>query len=183
MASLNFFKTKGIFSVHVPILCNIHENLQDEIDVKTDFVGLQYYTRPVVAFSGSSFIYEPMTNTQMQMREDPEGIYEAIIRTHQAYGAPVIITENGISTHDVNQRSRYMLRALYSVEQARQIIGKENLLGYYCWSLPHVFEWDYGMRPEAFGLFELHDNGQLSEEPKPGTGSFIKIIQQWRASF
>ncbi len=102
--------------------------------------------------------------TQMPFCEDPEGLYEAIIETHKAYKAPVIVTENGISTHDDKQRERYLIRALYATERAAKVISEENLLGYYLWSFADNFEWDMGMKPQAFGAFTI--DGVLKEGAK-----------------
>lgn len=164
-ASLRFFK-EGVFELKIPFLCNIEER---DFEPKADFVGLQYYTRPVIGLTGSTSFYEPMT--QMPFREDPEGLYEAIINTHRAYKAPVIITENGISTHDSKQRSRYMERALYAAGEAAKVIGLDNLLGYYDWSFCNNSEWDMGMHPQAFGAYGF-PLGSLSESPKEGMEPF-----------
>ncbi len=167
-ASLRFFR-EGVFQLKVPFLCNIEEQ---GFEPKTDFVGLQYYARPVIGLTGSTSYHEPMT--QMPFREDPEGIYEAIINTHRAYRAPVIITENGISTHDSKQRSRYMERVLYAAGEAAKLIGLGNLLGYYAWSFCNNFEWNMGMRPQAFGAYGS-PLGQLPSKPKEGMEPYTEI--------
>ncbi len=176
-AALKFFK-EGIFELKVPFLCNIVE----KVDMpKTDFVGLQYYARPVLGFTGSTSYHEPMTC--MPWREDPEGIYEAIIQTHDAFRAPVIITENGISTHSDEQRSRYMIRALYATQKAQEVIGKDNLKGYYLWSFSDNLEWSLGVDPQRFGAFALEKTEEgrvLSLNPKPGMDTFIKVVNAWR---
>ena len=89
------------------------------------------------------------------------------------------MTENGISTHDDAQRSRYMLRALYAARKAQEKIGEKNLLGYYMWSICDNFEWDMGKKPQAFGAYSLN-NGVLNPKPKKGMDSFIKATQAWK---
>lgn len=166
--AMHFFKN-GFFELKIPFLCRIQEKCARP---KTDFIGLQYYVRPRIELTGSTSYHEPMT--QMPFREDPAGLYQAILHTYDAFRAPVLITENGISTHDDTQRSRYNARALYATQKAQDVIGKENLLGYHLWSFCDNFEWDMGMKPQAFGAFALH-NGQLAAVPKEGMDTFIRV--------
>ena len=172
--ALRFFKT-GLFELKIPFLCNIHEQM--EAKPQTDCVGLQYYARPVIGFTGSIGYHEPQT--LMPMREDPAGLYRAVIETHKAFQKPIIVTENGISTNSDEQRSRYLERALYALQRAQDIVGKENVLGYFVWSLCDNFEWDRGMKPQAFGLYSVQD-GKLSQQPKMGADPFIQLAKTWQ---
>ena len=179
-SALNFFKT-GNFELKVPFFCNITEVCSLP---KTDFVGLQYYYMPLLGLTGSTSYHEPMT--QLPFREDPEGLYEAIIQTYDAFKAPIIITENGISTHSDEQRSRYMIRALYAAQRAQTKIGMENLQGYFVWSFCDNFEWHMGLDPQKFGAYALEKiDGKrtLAQDPKPGMDSFIKVTHAWRKLF
>ncbi|MGH2639936.1 MAG: family 1 glycosylhydrolase, partial [Rhabdochlamydiaceae bacterium] len=83
--SLHYFKT-GEFNLKMPF-CHIAS--KDPIP-KTDFVGLQYYVRPVIGLTGSTGYHEPMT--LMPFREDPEGLYEAITETYSHVNKPIVIT-------------------------------------------------------------------------------------------
>ncbi|MBS0629178.1 MAG: glycoside hydrolase family 1 protein [Verrucomicrobia bacterium] len=148
-ASFTYFST-GKFEFKIPFVRISDEKMPTP---KTDFVGLQYYVRPRLGLLGSTSDYGQMT--QMPFCEDPEGLYEAIIETHKAYKVPVIVTENGISTHDNDQRARYLSRALYAAQRAQEVIGESNLLGYFQWSLSDNFEWDMGMKPQAFGAYTV----------------------------
>lgn len=177
--ALNFFKT-GTFEFKMPFLCNI---VEEGLNPKTDFVGLQYYFRPLIGLLGSTSYYEPMT--EMGFREDPEGLYVAIKEVHEAYKVPVIVTENGVSTHDDAQRSRYMIRALYAAQRAVEEIGEENLKGYYVWSFCDNFEWQKGLNPQRFGAFSVEggESGRLfATAPKPGMDTFIKVTSAWKES-
>lgn len=159
--TLNFFKT-GNFELKIPFFCHVRER---SLHPQTDFVGLQYYVRPLIGFTGSTSYHEPMT--QMPFREDPEGIYEAILEVHEAFKKPVIITESGISTHDETQRARYMERVLYATQRAQEKIGKENLRGYHVWSICRNAEWNMGMNPQDFGVYPVQ-KGTLDAEPRKG---------------
>ncbi|NGX27770.1 MAG: hypothetical protein K940chlam6_01708, partial [Chlamydiae bacterium] len=167
-ASLNFFRT-GKFEFKMPFVNVTDENMPKP---KTDFVGCQYYVRPVIGMMGPTGYHAPMT--EMPFAEDPEGLYEAIIETHKAYKAPVIVTENGISTNDEEQRARYIPRALYAAQQAQKEIGDENFLGYYLWCFTDNFEWDMGMNPQRFGAFSK--DGFLKE----GAKVYANILNAWR---
>lgn len=173
---MNCFKT-GDFELKIPFFCNIQEK---GLQPKTDFVGLQYYVRPLIGFTGSTSYHEPMT--QMPFREDPEGIYEAILEVHEAFRAPVRVTENGISTKYPEQRDRYNQRAIYAVQRAQEVIGEENLLAYFSWSFTDNSEWDMAYS-QQFGAYELQADGKLAQTPKEGMESFMKAIRVWRAAF
>ncbi len=175
----NCFET-GRFELKMPFLCNV----QEDINVKTDVVYLQYYARPVTGVFGGTSIHEPMT--MMPWREDPEGIYEAIRDAHTSFKAPVVISENGISTKDEAQRERYMSRALYAVEKAREDFGKDVVQGYYLWSLVKNFEWALGSDPQDFGAYtteKVGDTRIIAKEPRAGIAPFIKVAKAWQKAF
>lgn len=169
--TLDFFKTK-VFRYQIPFSSHI---VEEGLNPKTDFVGMQYYTRPVIGLAGSTSYHEPMT--KMPFREDPAGIYEAILETYDAFHCPILITENGISTDDPAQRRRYFSRALYAAGEAAKKIGLSNLRGYYAWSFCDNSEWDMGRHPQAFGAYFLDDEGKLAPEPKEGMEPFIKTAR------
>jgi beta-glucosidase len=179
--AMNFFKT-GKIELKVPFACNIVEEMEKP---KTDFVGVQAYVRPSFFPPDilRSMLYgEPMT--LMPFREDPASIYEAITKCHEAFQAPVIVTENGISTNDNEQRRRYMTRALYAAREAAKVIGEDNLKGYLAWSFTDNFEWDRGMNPQRFGAYALEEQSdgthKIAENPKPGMDTYVKIVEAWK---
>jgi len=176
---MNAFKT-DTFELEIPFVapyllpgCHIRE---EGMGLKTDFIGLQYYVRPLIGQTGSTTYHAPMTN--MPFREDPEGLYEAIIEAYEAFGVPVIVTENGISTKDSVQRNRYNQRALYAMQRAGEKIGSENLLGYYYWCMTNNYEWDMGL-DQFFGAFDVDAEGNLATEPKPGMDTFREVTHSW----
>lgn len=173
---LNYFKT-GQFELKMPFC---HMSSEGERP-KTDFVGLQYYTRPMIGLMGPTSLHEPMT--LMPFREDPAGLYEAIIETHRHFDKPILITENGISTRDEEQRVRYITRALFAAQKAAKVIGAPNLRGYQYWCFVRNLEWNMGMDNQDFGAYELNKDGTIGDEPKQGMSTFIKIAKaftQWK---
>jgi len=150
--------------------------------VKSDFIGVQFYTRPIISLIGSVAQHAGESMTQMPFREDPAGVYEAIVDTYKATNTPVIVTENGISTHSDEQRNRYMQRALYSLKIAEQDLPPGAVQGYYQWSLVDNLEWDLGMEPQAFGAFEAIktlEGYKMADKPKPGMTTYQKVLEAW----
>ncbi len=179
--ALHFFRT-GVFELKIPFFCNIRKT---DLKFDADFVGLQCYTRPVIGLTGSTSLHgAPMTT--MPFWEDPAAIYEAITETYKAAKKPIIITENGISTHNETQRTRYMSRVFYAVRRAQEDLKKAFkttvVLGYYLWSFCENAEWDMGMRPQAFGAFDVKA-GKLEKEPKLGVSPLTQEARAWQKSF
>lgn len=168
---LKVFKT-GHLEFKIPFICNVSHDFGE---FNTDFVGVQYYTRALIGFTGPTSYYEPMT--LMPFREDPEGLYEAIAETHKACEKPIMVTENGISTNDENQRLRYMTRALYAAAQAAKVIP---LIGYSIWSFCDNFEWELGMNPQRFGVYPVTGR-HISDLYKRGVQPFVDMCTAWHA--
>jgi beta-glucosidase len=176
--TLNLFKT-NTFEAKVPLACHVVEHFKPE-EIKADFIGLQYYTRPIIGLTGSTTQNSEEAMTKMPFREDPAGLYEAIVETHKATNRPIIVTENGISTNDPVQRARYMERALYALREAERTLGKDVVAGYIQWCIVNNFEWDLGMNPQAFGAYSAYE-GTISKEPKKGMEPFIKVAEAWKS--
>jgi beta-glucosidase len=157
--TLNLFKTQT-FEVKVPFSCHVIEQFKPE-DMGADFIGVQFYGRPIISLFGPTTQHKEEEMTQMPFHEDPAGLYEAITEVHKATKKPIIVTENGISTHDPKQRARYMERALYALREAEKNLGKDVVLGYIKWCFVNNLEWDLGMYPQAFGAYTLESDSSL----------------------
>lgn len=177
---LSFFKT-GIFEYKIPLICHVTANCTSPHKPKTDFVGVQFYGRCYLGLRGIHTKNKPAT-TMWGVHEDPEGLYEAVLATFEAFNVPIIVTENGISTDCDEQRARYLERAFYAAEQAKEKIGSNNFLGYILWSFSDNFEWFLGWKPH-FGAFSLTENRTLNEHYKAGVEPFVKMAQAWKESF
>jgi len=147
------FLSSGIFHYQMPFFANVSFE-EKEITQLNDFIGVNCYARPLLAqvfgwniLESSHYPHEAMT--QMEFREDPAAIYEALREMHEKTGKPLFVTEVGISTEDEEQYQRYMLRALYAIAEAMK--EGVDVQGIYVWSLMKNFEWNLGWG-HNFGL-------------------------------
>ncbi len=153
-----------------------------------DFLGINYYTRHIVA----SRWWIPVMGAQMVRPKQgefspmweiyPPGLQEIVERVWNDYKPPMIlVTENGIpvpDTPDANgavddpRRISYLARHLQKLHGtvAKQIPVK----GYFVWSLTDNFEWElgYAMR---FGLIHI-DFDTLKRTPKSSFQWFSEVI-------
>jgi beta-glucosidase len=140
------------------------------IAVRTDFLGLNYYTRFVSRDHSRPAEEDPSPQvtqapegsenwTEMGWEIYPEGLFFVLSRLHYEYQVPKIyITENGCSFSDgpdpdgrVRDRRRInYLRDHFAVAH-RAIDASIPLAGYFVWSLVDNFEWANGYS-QRFGL-------------------------------
>ncbi|MBN1955808.1 MAG: glycoside hydrolase family 1 protein [Anaerolineae bacterium] len=130
-----------------------------------DWVGLNYYTRDLVAFDRHR--PEEMFGRRSHKEEAelldggygefyPQGMGRCLRRL-APLGLPIYITENGIPDDDDDQRPRYLLTHLYQVWETIQ--HNYPIMGYYHWSLVDNFEWAKGWTLR-FGLIEVDPDSQ-----------------------
>ncbi len=154
----------------------------DPVIAKTrDFIGVNYYSRSLAAFSPRK---PQMLFMDVSAKEDaeknslgwevyPEGIYR-ILMSVKGYGLPVYITENGIATTDDRQRQRFIVAHLREV--ARAIAdGGVDVRGYFHWSLMDNFEWKEGLTPR-FGMVGI-DYKTQERTIRPSARLFSEIIR------
>jgi len=125
-----------------------------------DWVGLNYYTRDLVAFDRGlpeSLYGRRIHSSDAEMLDGnygefyPEGMYRCIHRL-ASLKLPIFVTENGIPDEDDDQRPRYMLSHLHQMWRALQ--DNCPVHGYYHWTLVDNFEWAEGWTLR-FGLIAL----------------------------
>lgn len=155
----------------IPFLKHITKHFlpgdEELLKVNFDFIGLQNYTREVVAHN----TYVPYINaklipakkrnvdyTLMNWEIYPKSIYYLILNFSKYDGVKkIIITENGASFFDEfkhnmfddKERIEYIKSYLHQVLLAKQNGGKVE--GYFIWSLTDNFEWAEGYK-QRFGL-------------------------------
>jgi beta-glucosidase len=144
-----------------------------------DFVGLNYYSRSLVAATGRGMNMRQMPPppgsecSTMGWQVYPEGFYQCMMQL-KPYGKAVYITENGIGTDDDEQRISYIVRHLYEVQRAMK--DGVDVRSYLHWCQQDNFEWAEGYR-QKFGLFGTEE-GTLNRIPKPSAYFFKEVAQK-----
>jgi len=132
-----------------------------------DFLGINYYTRRIIAFDNTSYhlcaknIFRPMIQrAEFDSWEiNPEAFYDLLISVKEDYGdIKIYISENGTSGPDIidengcihdNYRIEYFKRHLAAIYQAKA--DGVNIQGYFAWSFIDNFEWAFGYT-KRFGI-------------------------------
>jgi len=163
---------------------------------RADFVGLNYYFRgrvtglpgalssriPLFDFTPAT-VYAtpanpggapcPSTCTEFGWEIYPEG-FRQVLGIAGSYGLPVIVTENGISDSDDDQRAGYLTSHLRAIKQAITADGVD-IRGYFHWTLVDNFEWAEGYH-QRFGLFG-YDPATLKRTMRPSARVYAKIAR------
>jgi beta-glucosidase len=138
--------------LHLPLGMDAIPGARNSID----FVGLNYYSRDLVAFDikapgmifGRNFAAPEAELSLFGWEIYPEGLYRLCKRL-AAYGLPILITENGLPDDTDEQRPRVLLDHLAAMHRA--IKEGADVRGYFHWSFIDNFEWAEGYRT-PFGL-------------------------------
>ena len=146
------------------------------IAAPTDFLGVNYYQRRVVAGAngaGWRFVHqEGSLHTDMGWEVSPDSLYALLLRLRDEYAPPAImITENGAAFTDVRghdaavrdpERAAYIASHVEALQRASA--AGVPVAGYFVWTLMDNFEWaaGYGKR---FGLVYV-DFATLERVPK-----------------
>jgi len=142
---LDFLKT-GEFNFKIPFAANITYSKPD-IHKYLDFVGLQYYTVPLISLRGSTCrTGEKMT--RMPFRFYPQGLAR-VLEDFKAINKPIWITETGASTDNEPDQQEFLEKAFKVATFA-----KENgvpVKGILVWTIEDNFEWDMGYN-QGFGV-------------------------------
>jgi beta-glucosidase len=131
-----------------------------ELAESQDFIGLNYYSRDMVAFDlrrpGLLFTRRfPMPGADFSMEGwgeiYPQGLYRLLTRLG-SYRKPIYVTEAGVPDNDDSKRPRFLLTHLAAVHRA--LTEGVRVRGFYFWSLVDNFEWAEGFAAR-FGLIDL----------------------------
>lgn len=151
----------------------------EAIATPTDFLGINYYTRRIIAAAPRSAVHHGVLAARQVYwpfvpRADfdeweiaPEGLYRMLVRVRRDYGAmPIVIAENGTSWPDQPGadgavrdpvRVRYLARHTAAVWQAIQ--AGVDVRGYFAWSFIDNFEWGFGYT-RRFGIVHVNHVSQ-----------------------
>ncbi len=139
-----------------------------------DFIGIQNYTREIVASSyltpliWATIIKANKRNvetTEMNWEVYPECIYKMLHWFNQYNFKELIVTENGAAFPDAvtegkvhdEKRMNYLQQHIAQVLRAKK--DGVNVNGYFAWSFTDNFEWAEGYKPR-FGLVYIDFNTQ-----------------------
>lgn len=156
-------QTLAYFGDHLPA---VSDDEMKMISQPVDFLGLNYYMgfhikadadgNPVEATTNAD---EGCTNFRWPVR--PAGLYWGCKFLHERYRAPILVTENGMSSADwvaldgkVHDPNRIDFLRRYLGELAKAGRDGVPLLGYFHWSVMDNFEWSEGYG-ERFGLIHV----------------------------
>jgi beta-glucosidase len=148
-----------------------------------DFVGLNYYTRSIVRFGrGLGALVGRVCDdahhdrgpmSAMGWEVHPRGLLATLRRLSQ-YGLPLLVTENGVATHDEGLRRRFLRDHIAAAGDALE--ARVDLVGYLYWSLIDNFEWAHGRAP-TFGLAAV-DYATQTREARPAAADFARICRE-----
>ena len=147
-----------------------------------DFIGLNYYTRDLVAFNllkaremfaRRYFRSQALTSVSNFIANEPDGMSEGLKWCLQ-FKLPVFITENGIEDPDDRLRPRYLAEHLHQVWRA--VNFNWPIKGYFHWTLVDNFEWERGWT-QRFGLWKLDEQTQARTR-RPSADFYAEICQE-----
>ncbi|MCW5934678.1 MAG: beta-glucosidase [Fimbriimonadia bacterium] len=167
-----------------PVQAGDLERIQQPID----FLGVNYYTRNVVAYDpdsslNSRSVLQEAQHTEMGWEVYPEGLYQILKWVQATYGdIPLYITENGAAFADqvneqgeIEDRDRLeYLKSHFSVAYRAMQEGVP-LKGYFAWSLMDNFEWAFGYS-KRFGMVHV-DFATLKRTVKASGHWYSQVIQ------
>ena len=137
----------------------------DVIKVPLDFIGINLYSRAIVANNpedknvGARRVEMPdVERTDFGWEVCPEALYHVIMRIWSDYHLPIYVTENGCSYDDgpdeqgvVQDERRISFLRRYIGQVGRAIGEGADVRGYYHWTSTDNFEWAEGYQ-QRFGL-------------------------------
>jgi beta-glucosidase len=134
-----------------------------------DWIGVNYYSRTFVGWPWPADASERATGQRTDFGWEiyPEGLYRVLRRVGRLR-KPIVVTENGISDADDDQRPAYIVAHLEQMHRALQ--DGVDLRGYMHWSLLDNFEWAAGYE-QHFGL------ATRDRKPRPSAGLYGRIAR------
>lgn len=154
-----------------------------------DYLGINYYTRSVIAASGEDWNAKGrgLPVSDMDWEIYPRGLTDLLVQMHRDYPAlpPVYITENGGAFKDDalaqgrvqdDDRIAYLREHIAAVARAMQ--QGVPMAGYMVWSLMDNFEWTSGYL-KRFGIVHV-DYATQARTPKASAEWYRQFLRDWR---
>ncbi len=181
-----------VLAVLQPYMPRGYEDDLALISQPLDWVGVNYYTRSVIApdsnepHLGFKCIRGNLKKTDMGWEVAPEGLGFFLERLAKDYapGLPIYITENGMANDDIlsegqvadTDRSEYFTCHLAEIIKA--ISNGVDVKGYFAWSLLDNYEWAFGY-DKRFGLVHVDFESQ-SRTPKQSYYDWQQSLTNFR---
>jgi beta-glucosidase len=154
-----------------------------------DYVGINYYTREMVAFDlrrpteafgrrftrpGAEVMDATVSGGPGETFGEiyPDGLRRTMLRA-AALRAPIYVTENGFADAADDRRPRALVASLAALHQA--VAQGAPVRGYYHWSLVDNFEWAEGWTAR-FGLIALDELTQ-ERTPRASAEVYARVCQ------
>jgi beta-glucosidase len=160
----------------------------DLIKQQLDFLGVNYYTRQLVAhdqsdsLTGAKVVKKKTPVTEMGWEIYPQGLYEVLTRLRKEYDNPTLyVTENGVAFEDNvtkegkvqdDDRIAFLRDHIATVHQA--IRDGVKVKGYFVWTNMDNFEWAEGYS-KRFGLIRTNYE-TLERTPKKSFYWYKQVI-------
>jgi beta-glucosidase len=147
-----------------------------------DYIGLNYYSRDLIAFHPLSpgdvfsrhyYRQEAELSSTGFIANEPEGMWEAL-KWANRFNLPILISENGIEDPEDKLRPRYLAEHLHQIWRA--VNFNWPVKGYFHWTLVDNFEWERGWS-QRFGLWELDIETQ-GRHKRPSADFFAEICRE-----
>ena len=169
----------GRVKLYIPGTIDIDETI-DGLQGSFDYFGInQYYRVYVRADLGAASLSRLYVPDGAQVHDlggeiYPEGMYR-VLKRYDAWGWPIIITENGLADGADQWRPQYLRGVFHALALAHA--EGVDVRGYLHWSLMDNFEWGEGFRAR-FGLFAV-DEG-YRRLPRPSVEIFRRAASTVR---
>lgn len=169
---------KGNLHIKFPFTREI--NIPVPIKGKLDFFGVNYYTRVHIRFNPLKKMTVELRHrdidgyglTDMGWEIHPHGLAK-VLRYASKLNVPLMITENGIATHDCQKKIKFMKRHVDVLEKC--IKDGIDVRGYFYWSLIDNYEWLQGL-DARFGLYKV-DFETLKRKPTNAAAYYSYLIK------
>ncbi len=185
-------------SVYPEVAMPVKEGDMEVISGPFDFLGLNYYTEPVVAFDpGAPEEFSPVPDYQPRTAMDwsivPEGLHRQLRWVHrQAADLPLYVTENGAAFEDIVEEENPpgagkplapRVRDPGRIDYLRGHLGACRraidegipLAGYFLWSFIDNFEWAFGYT-KRFGIVYCDYQNELRRVPKDSYYFYREVV-------